>query len=265
MPASTHDLIITETVVVKRFVAWDRGEEEREWRALTALHAAAPGLAPEPLERRTVDGAPEIVMTRVPGEPLGEEPLTEQQVRALAEALRALHAAPVGDLPERWMGPAMMLDNVRQWLAEPHEPVGPEVMAALDAARAWVHSEEATTLCAGLAERCFTQADGNLANVLWDGERCRVVDFEDSGTSDPAYEVADLVEHISAWRDDLLDVDLLVEALDLTAAQRHRLAGFRRLFGAFWLMMLLPGNPGHRRNPSGTLERQAGRLLDSLG
>ncbi len=40
-------------------------------------------------------------------------------------------------------------------------------------------------------------ADGNLANFLWDGERCRVVDLEDSGASDRAYELADHVEHIT--------------------------------------------------------------------
>ena len=27
----------------------------------------------------------------------------------------------------------------------------------------------------------FGQGDGNLANYLWDGERVRLVDFEDSG------------------------------------------------------------------------------------
>jgi hypothetical protein len=29
----------------------------------------------------------------------------------------------------------------------------------------------------------------------------------------------------------------------------------------FWLMMLLPGSPAHQRNPPGTVERQAARLL----
>jgi len=28
--------------------------------------------------------------------------------------------------------------------------------------------------------------------------------------------------------------------------------------------MLLPGNPGHARNPEGSLERQAARLLELL-
>ncbi len=45
----------------------------------------------------------------------------------------------------------------------------------------------------------FGQGDANLANFLWDGERVRMVDFEDSGLSDRAFELAVLVEHISAW------------------------------------------------------------------
>jgi len=37
-----------------------------------------------------------------------------------------------------------------------------------------------------------------LANYLWDGHRIRIVDFEDAGRSDVAYELASLVEHLSA-------------------------------------------------------------------
>ncbi|SEG99641.1 Phosphotransferase enzyme family protein [Nonomuraea solani] len=37
----------------------------------------------------------------------------------------------------------------------------------------------------------FGAGDGNLANFLWDGTRVRIVDFEDSGHSDLAYEVAE--------------------------------------------------------------------------
>jgi hypothetical protein len=39
----------------------------------------------------------------------------------------------------------------------------------------------------------------------------------------------------------------------------------RRLFAAFWVMRLLPGGDAYQRNPPGTFERQASRLLDLLG
>lgn len=87
----------------------------------------------------------------------------------------------------------------------------------------------------------FAQADGNLANYLWDGECCRLVDFEDSGVSDRAYELVDLFDHDEALA--------------------GRVLRMRRLFATFWLLMLLPGNRAHHRNPAGSVERQAERTL----
>ena len=37
-----------------------------------------------------------------------------------------------------------------------------------------------------------------------------------------------------------------------------------RLVAAFWLVMLLPGNPGFRRNPVGSTEHQAMHILALL-
>jgi hypothetical protein len=153
---------------------------------------------------------------------------------------------------------------LRSWIAEPFPALSPTVGVALSAVSSWLGSSEVRFLARPLAERVFTQADGNLSNFLWDGARCRVVDFEDSGVSDPAYEAADLIEHVSAWLPGLVDGDALVEALGFSRAQRTRLVGFRRLMAVFWLMMLLPGNPGHHRNPPGSTERQAEHVLELL-
>jgi len=89
--------------------------------------------------------------------------------------------------------------------------------------------------------------------------------LEDAGWSDRAYEVADLCEHISVWGPDDAASDLLAETCDATAAERVQLVSARRLFRLFWLDLLMPGRPASRRNPAGTLERQAARVLDSLG
>src|SRR4029077_16417865 len=43
-----------------------------------------------------------------------------------------------------------------------------------------------------------------------------------------------------------------------------RLHGFRRLMAVYWLLMLLPGSPAHRRNPPGSLERQAVHVCQLL-
>lgn len=265
---STHQLTLTPDRVVKRFRSWDKGEPEREWAGLELLHRYAPGLAPQPLQRRAEDGAPVIVMTRVEGEPLGAAPLTREQLSALGRALQVMYAAVPAEalrgVPERRLGPAELCSTLRSWIAEPIPEPGPAVATAVRTASSWLGSGEVSSLAGPLAERVFSQADGNLGNFVWDGARCHVVDFEDSGISDPAYEVADLIEHVTAWLPGLIKEDDLIEALGFCANRRARLLGFRRLMAVFWLLMLLPGNPAHRRNPPGSAERQAERVLGLL-
>jgi aminoglycoside phosphotransferase (APT) family kinase protein len=265
---STHDIRMGDRTVVKRYHSWAGGEHLREWAGLTLLDRHAPGLAPCPLEQRYAEGAPEVVMTRVPGESLGGAPLDPEQVAALGAAMRRMRRAvpdgELGALDERRSGPRDMVAMLRAWVREPREPVTDEVDEALVAAARLLASGDVDAMTGPLPERAFAHADGNLGNIVWDGERCCVVDFEDSGLSDPAYEVADLLEHVSVWLPGLLEADALVPVLDFEPAQVDRLRSYRRLMSVFWLLMLLPGNPAHHRNPVGSLERQARRLLDLL-
>ena len=107
-------------------------------------------------------------------------------------------------------------------------------------------------------------ADLNPANVLWDGSSARLVDFEDGGLTDPAYELADHVEHLAGRLTNTYDADALVDAVGLTDDQRDRMSAYRPLWATFWLAMLLPGNGGFRRNPPGTTEEQARHLQEWL-
>ncbi|MFF4649032.1 hypothetical protein [Streptomyces sp. NPDC001380] len=91
------------------------------------------------------------------------------------------------------------------------------------------------------------------------------MDFEISGRSDRAFELAEIAEHVSTWVDGSLDVPAFLGRFALALAEAHRLEGLRRLFALIRLLMLLPDAPGHARNPAGTLERQARRLLAPLG
>jgi len=254
--------------VVKRYRSWDRGEPEREWGALTLLHHHCPGLAPEPLTFSRENGTPVIVMSRLPGIPLGSDRLTPAQVVAVAEAMQTMHHAlpdaELANLGERRSGPQEMVAELTSWSSEAHTPVSPLVASAEEAAKAWLDGLSASDLTGPTRERVFTLADGNLGNFVWDGERCRLVDFEDSGVSHVAYEVADLVEHVSVWLPGLLDQDQLLDALGMSRDQRSRLLNCRRLLAMYWLLMLLPGNPGHQRNPAESVERQAQRLLGLL-
>ena len=266
----THDLTFTATEVRKRYVSWARGEADQEWDCLTLLAQHAPGVAPRPLRRETQDGGPVVVMERLPGESLGGAPLTAAQTASLGRALRRLYDVPLqalraAGLRERCYGATSQAATVAEWLTEPYDlsPCrDPRVVAeAVELATGWLTTPgnvpEPRLVALGIA-------DLNPANVLWDGTTCRLVDFEDGGLTDPAFELADHVEHIAGRLAGVFDRDSLVGAVGLSADERHRMHAYRPLWAAFWLAMLLPGNGGFRRNPPGTTEVQAAHVLALL-
>ncbi len=167
-------------------------------------------------------------------------------------------------MEERRSGPVELLAELKSWSNEPLAAVSPVVADAKAAGTTWLDALAISDLKGPSAESVFTVGDGNLGNFIWDGEQCRLVDFEDSGVSQVAFESADFVEHVSVWLSGLIDEEALLEALKMSPDQLERLLNCRRLFAVFWLLMLLPGARGHQRNPVGSVERQAQRLLDLL-
>jgi hypothetical protein len=265
---TTHELSVDSErgVVVKRYVQYARGEPAREWRALRLLAQHAPGLAPEPLRADLGAVPPVVEMSLLPGEPLGGAPLTQEQESALVRALGQLwQSVPV----ERVIAVAGEYGNEAQLVHAVSELVGagpdlgddPLAQAAYAAGVDWLTWAGAVTGDPAGRQPVLGQGDANLANFLWDGERVRIVDFEDSGISDRAFELAILVEHISAWLGAGLRGDQFTQAFDLTPAERARLASCRRLAALHWLLLLRPGTASSERNPPGTLRLQAERLL----
>ena len=272
-------------VVVKSFFQAHRGEPEREWRALTLLAEHAPGLAPEPIRADLGAEPPVIEMSLLPGEPLGGRPLTVEQesalVRALGQLWQSVPVSRVVPVPGEAGNEAQLVSAVRQ-LAVEAQDLGddPVVRAAYSAGLTWLSwavgesgrlaGQDSYANLGGSGPNwpglsaVYGQGDANLANFLWDGARVQIVDFEDSGVSDRAFELAVLIEHLSAWSDSGLDGDMFVRAFDLGAAERSRLADCRRLAALFWLLYLRPDGDASLRNPPGTLRRQADRLLALL-
>ena len=270
-PVLTHQVShdVDRSVVIKRFRSADRYEPAREWRALCLLAEYAPGLAPAPV-RADLDSSPAVIeMSWLAGECLGGQQLTSQQEQALADALRQLWlSVPASKLP-RPRGdsgnPAQLVRLVREQAATSADlGEDPVVHKARANGLAWY--ETALAASDGLIgpQNIFGQGDANLANFLWDGERVRLVDFEDSGPSDRAFELAVLVEHISYWNEAGMDADRLIWLFDLDQGERRRLTDCRRLSALYWLLLLLPGGRASTRNPPGTLRRQAERLLALL-
>jgi thiamine kinase-like enzyme len=136
---------------------------------------------------------------------------------------------------------------------------------AYRAALAWLDSGGAERAASVTRQPVFAQGDPNLANHLWDGNSVRLVDFEASGRSDRATELADFVEHVVVWAHAGINAEAFLVRFDLSPGEREQVTQLRRLFAAFWVMRLLPGGSAYRRNPTGTFERQASRLLGLLG
>ncbi len=261
---ATHSLIVGEDQVIKRFRSWDRGEHRREWRALTLLARYAPGLAPEPLSADLDSAPPHVRMSRVAGRPLSGQAVTPAHLDAVAAAVTRLHAAvPAGVLaglvPQPWLA-AGAVNRMRSLSAgrRPAADADELSRAAFDAAARWL---------AGAADPgpdprspVFGQGDGNLANYLWDGEQIRLVDFEDSGRSDLAFELAVFAEHVSVWHDAEIETGPLLARFELTAAEAARVLFFRRAAAFYWLLRLLDNRDDRRDTP----RRQAGRLLALL-
>jgi hypothetical protein len=251
-------------VVTKRFRSWDRREPAREWTALTLLAEYAPGLAATPVRADLTADPPAIEMSRLSGVPLGGAPLSAAQADALVLALdrlwTAVPPARLTELGEPGLNASQLARRVTGILAardamDDRAPVRRAWQAGAD----WLLGGALDGLHRGGV--VLGQGDANLANFLWDGTQVQIVDFEDCGPSDRAFELAVLVEHLSAWSDAGLSAEAFLALFDLTAAEQANVREYRRLSALFWLMMLLPGGPAARRNPPGTVDRQAARLL----
>jgi aminoglycoside phosphotransferase (APT) family kinase protein len=243
--APTHAVEIAGSVLTKRYVSWPRGEPGREWAALELVSRHAPDLVPAPLDRTGAAGSPSISMTVVPGAPLSGS-LSRPQLDALADALRALWSIPPDDLPPIDM-PALV-DRTRTGLAVLRDVSG--VIGS--AARTWLDTADELT---DVRDPVVAHGDPNLENYLWDGTRVRIVDFEDAGRGDLAVELANVVEHLSGRGTDWTGF------AERFAVDPERFHAARCLWAAFWLTLVGPGGPGAARNPPGTAESQAGRVV----
>jgi hypothetical protein len=264
----THGIEMRSDLVIKTYRSSRQDGPEREWRALTLLAEYAPGLAPTPIEADFSADPPRMVMSRLPGVPL-TEPVTDVQVEAMADAIRMVQeivpALVLTDVPPRAGDMSQFLAGLRAACAKGSPPgAGPLVARAFEEAAKWLGQPGLDDLATAEVEPVLGAGDGNLANYVWDGTRIGVVDFEYAGRSDRAFELAEVVEHVSAWVNDAFDAASLLSRFELTRAEAVRLRESRRLLAIYWLLALLPDSPGHARNPPGTLERQVTRLLDLL-
>ena len=277
-PFSTHGVTVEGETAVKRFRSPAAGDERRlygneavrEWRALELLACYAPGLAPRPIRADLNADQPLIVMSCVPGEPLGTALVSKAQQAAIASALDRLHhAIPPSVLATINLAPGgtqLLPERIRDMARGSNaELLDPLPRQAHRAALTWLDTGWTRVPALYDGQPVFAQGDPNLANHLWDGRNVHLVDFEASGRGDQATELADFVEHPTVWAHAGIDAESFLDHFDLNLGQRQRVTQLRRLFAAFWIMRLRPSGSAYQRNPPGTFERQAARLLDLLG
>lgn len=264
-----HVVEMTADSVVKRFTSRHDGRAEREWRGLTLLAAHAPGLAPDPWEADLAPDEPVVVMSRLEGVPLRGRAVGQKELEALAEAVAAVHGAVppdvVREFPLRPGRPAELVALLGRWAGKVRPGVGGRIGRAMDAGLVWLAGSGLEDDVADGVPEVFGPGDGNLANYLWDGSAVRIVDFEESGRSDRAFELAEITEHVGSWVEHPLDVPAFLSHFDLSPAETSRLRDCRRLLALVWLFLLAQDDPQHPRNPPGTPDKQADRLLELLG
>jgi Phosphotransferase enzyme family len=266
---STHGVEILADRVVKRFRSCTGGEHDREWRALTLLDRYAPDLAPAPLGAYLAADPPVVIMSRLPGEPLRGGVVQPAQIEAMARTLAGIFDAVPGplarELPSRRHNLRQIEIATRSSARELPADVPCAIRDAVTEGLRWLDMTPFGPSCRADVPPVFGQGDGNLANFLWDSDRVRLVDFEDSGRSDRAYELADITEHVATWVDTDFDTSLFLGHFSLSMAEERRLSEYRRLFALHWLLFLACEDAERPRNPPGTAARQADRLQSLLG
>lgn len=252
----THNVTLTESTATKHYTSWHRHEPTRELAALTLLTQAAPGLTPSPLASSTspqpapaagtTAGGPWLRMTRVPGNPLAA-PVSSSQLTALGDALERLWSITSATLQPIEL--SALVRRTRTGLTALRTTKG--VIGR--AATAWLSNEPPDLT--ETADPVVAHGDPNLTNYIWDGTTIRIIDFEDAGRGDRTVELANLVEHLS-WR--TTDPTPLIARF---RPNEDRFQAARLLWAGFWLTLIAPGGPSAHRNPPGTAEVQAHRLL----
>lgn len=173
---------------------------------------------------------------------------------------------PVSALPPRAGRPAELLQQVRGWCAEGSSlDASPMAAKALTEGSQWLQHPDLADRLAQPGTPVFGTGDGNLANYLWDGSEARLVDFEYSGLSDRAYELAEMTEHISVRQH---GGTALVRVLEEVASEEpgaSRFTDCRRLHALFWLLRILGSDQGRSPDGSPILASQATRVLELLG
>jgi aminoglycoside phosphotransferase len=223
---------------LKRYRLDDRNRPGREWTALRFLADRGVDFAPQPLWRNHDPQHPAIVMTWLPGQPLRNMPLNDRCLRALADALREMHAITpvVVTYPYDVFGTVASLDHrLIAWFESTAASTDARIVASRALVDVWRNGGD-RELLAQAAPQVWDRGDPSLGNCLWDGQQVRFVDFEYAGWTDRAWMLAHLVGGPWAWQAPAtIRTALWTPAERDDRATQQRYAAALRFTACFWL------------------------------
>lgn len=203
-----------------------------EQQSLVLRRAAERGVAPAVLHVDEEERA--IVSARAPGRPLAAALADPAQRRRALDGvvvqLRALHAVGPDGVGERdpvaWLRGLLVAQRPRPgfpgW-AEGIEPIAAEGAAVLDGDR----------------RRVVSHNDLNPGNVVWDGERAWLVDWEVAGLGHPFYDLAALAMFLQLDESAALALLAEQEQRPIDDEERITFAALRRLAAVLCGLTLL--------------------------
>ena len=251
-----------EALCLKLYRVDKRQRDQREWLALRWLSSHGHHFAPRPIDYYADTRAPAIVMEFIDGDWLGEQKLSRVQLAGLVEAHQQLYRV-TPDCPGAQFQPAIgsprvMVPRVQagEWGGD---PANGDALAqeAYGLWERWRKGDDPALLLEP-APQVFSRGDPNLANCCWSRGRLRIVDFEYSGWSDRAFDLADLVEHVQSRVTPEEEWVWFVEQFGLSGREQQRFRAARRLSALFWLMKMWA-----QRVPEPT-NREDARLVSQL-
>jgi len=168
---------------------------QREWASLHFLREHGIDCTPEPFYCEEDPIAALVVMEFIPGEHLGQHHLTPMQIEELARAVKIFHRIPY-QKDAQWLGQLTARYRVAG-VAEFMQKTTATNIEQKRCAALWAHWLKGPNAqrVHDADKMVFSRFDTNLANMLWDGEHLRFVDWEYGGWMEWSFDLAEQVEH----------------------------------------------------------------------
>jgi aminoglycoside phosphotransferase (APT) family kinase protein len=209
------------------------GVDDLSWMIAAQRLAADRGVAPQIISVDEETGA--VVSAKARGEQLGialrQPDVRARALRGVAEALAALHGISAPDFRplDTSLGQAVWDEqSARTGFPDWARPLGKCVSLGLAA-------------LASDARRVLSHNDANPANLLWDGSKICLVDWERAALAHPYVDLATVSNFVNLSDDDAVGLLAVQERAEITAEQRATfivLRNFLRVvYGAIFLRL----------------------------